>query len=95
MSVRVVIERHAKKGKEKELENLLKELRIRGIRQPGYLSGETLQSLDDLSLSLVLSTWATISDWKAWENSPQRREISAKIDPLLASPARTIVFTQI
>ncbi len=95
MSVRVVIERHAKKGKERELENLLKELRIRGIRQPGYLSGETLQSLDDLSLSLVLSTWATINDWKAWENSPQRREISAKIELLLASPARTIVFTQI
>ncbi|MBI3954157.1 MAG: antibiotic biosynthesis monooxygenase, partial [Chloroflexi bacterium] len=41
MSVKVIMERTVKTGKEKELAELLKELRSRGLHQPGYISGET------------------------------------------------------
>lgn len=95
MAVKVVIERQVKKGKEKELNELLKELRIRAIKQPGYISGETLQGLEDISHHLVISTWASDKHWKAWENNPERREMLARIEPLLTAPPRTTLFTSV
>ena len=61
--VRVIIERRFQAGREMELENLLVELRSRAMAQPGYVSGETLRSLDDPSLWVVLSTWLDASLW--------------------------------
>lgn len=42
MLIQVVIKRQARKGKVECLLSLLKELRSGAIRQPGYISGETL-----------------------------------------------------
>ena len=90
--VRVIIERRVKKGKEGELDVALRELRAKGMYQPGYISGETLRGLDDPSLILVISTWASAGAWRCWERSAQRREVMAKIEPLLFEPPRTIIF---
>jgi hypothetical protein len=54
--VRVIIERRFQVGKETELENLLVEPGSRAMAQSGYVSGETLRSLGDPSLWVVLST---------------------------------------
>ncbi|MDM7999499.1 MAG: antibiotic biosynthesis monooxygenase family protein [Dehalococcoidia bacterium] len=91
--VRVVIERHFQKGKEAELEDLLVELRSRAMAQPGYVSGETLRSLQDPSLWVVLSTWLDVSQWKAWEASPERREIEDRIARIAKAPAKVSVFS--
>ena len=71
--IRVVIERHCLPGKEAELENVLMNLRTAAIHQHGYVSGETLQSVDDPKLWLVISTWADIDDWKVWETNQSRK----------------------
>ena len=91
--VRVIIERHFQAGKETELENLLVELRSRAMAQPGYVSGETLRSLDDPSLWVVLSTWLDVSLWKAWEASPERHEIEDRIGRIASAPAKLSVLS--
>jgi heme-degrading monooxygenase HmoA len=91
--VRVIIERHCRPGKEAELENLLVELRGKAIAQRGYVSGETLRSMDEPSLWLVLSTWLDVDLWRIWENSPQREDIDRRMQPLLTGPPKTSVYT--
>lgn len=90
--VRVIIERHCRRGEEAEMEKLLLELRTRAMRQPGYVSSETLKSLDDPSRWLVISTWIDADLWEAWETSLQRRKISSKIEPLLVGPEEVSIF---
>jgi heme-degrading monooxygenase HmoA len=90
--VRVVIERRFQPGREVELENLLVELRSRAMAQPGYVSGETLWSLDDPSLWVVLSTWLDVSLWKAWEVCPERKEIENRIEQIASPPAKVSAF---
>lgn len=91
--VRVIIERRAKPGREAELENVFIDLRIKAMKAAGYVSGETLQSVDDPSSWLVVSTWIDANHWEAWKNSRERREILSKLEPLLSAPEKISVFT--
>ncbi len=90
--IRVIIERHCYPEKIAELERLLVDLRAKAIRQPGYISGETLQSVDDPTHWLIISTWTDAEQWKAWEASPERKEDMAKVAPLLTAPEKIAVF---
>ena len=90
--VRVIIERRPKPGKEREMWTLLHELRGHGLHQPGYISGETLVGHDDPSLWIVISTWLSAEHWRAWANSPEREELSAKTEPLLTAPVKTTML---
>ena len=91
--VRVIIERHCQPGKQAEMESLLVELRTKAMRQRGYISGETLQSVDDPLLWLVISTWTNADLWRMWETMPERRETLSKIEPLLAAPEKVSIFS--
>ncbi len=94
MTVKIVIERTVKTDQQDELLLLLKELRAHAVHQPGYIAGETLTSVDRPGMHLVISTWYSLKDWRAWENNPERRQISAKIEPLLATPSKVGVFVE-
>ncbi len=91
--VKVLIERHVKKGKEGYLIELLNKLRTELVSQPGYISGELLQSMDDESTVFALSTWVSPLDWKSWEGSPRRLEIESKIESLLTEPSKLTIAT--
>lgn len=82
MAVKVFIRRQIPLGKENEIMDLVKELRKLALSQPGYISGETLVSFDDPQKFLVISTWRSIDDWKAWEASPERTAKQSKIDEI-------------
>jgi heme-degrading monooxygenase HmoA len=62
---------------------LLLDLRSRAITQPGYISGETLRNVNDPEDYVAISSWKSVSDWKAWEASKERGEIQSRIDPLV------------
>jgi heme-degrading monooxygenase HmoA len=68
------------------------ELRSRAMKLKGYISGETLRDVDDPNTSIVIATWDSLEDWKAWEDNKERKEVQAKIDALLRAPARHRVF---
>jgi quinol monooxygenase YgiN len=91
--VKVVIERRCKPDATRELEGLLIDLRGEAIQQRGYVSGETLRSVDDPTKWLVLSTWLDVDLWKAWEASPKRQEVAEKMEPLLAAPEKVSSYS--
>jgi len=80
--IRVIVERDCGSGKEKQLRDLLIELRTMAMQQPGYISGETLRELINPSHFKVISTWSTLGDWKAWQGSQQRLSIEEKMSPI-------------
>ncbi len=91
--IRVIIERHCRPERIAEMEALLIDFRTIAMRQPGYISGETLYSIDDPTLWLVISTWVDIEAWKAWQSSAERQEIEKKLETLLVSPEKVSVFS--
>lgn len=92
MAVRIIIDRKVKKGKEKELGQLLREIRSKVVPSKGYISGETLRSLNDHSNYIVITTWESVDDWKEWEKNPERKKVQAKIEKLMARPTKTRIY---
>ena len=92
MAIRVIIERKTIPGNELLLNDMLMKLRTRAMTAKGYISGETLRSLDDPNSYLVISTWDSVEDWNAWTKRKEREELQAKIDALLEVPSVHRVF---
>jgi heme-degrading monooxygenase HmoA len=91
--VKVVVERKIAGKNVREIVRLLRQLRVQAMQQPGYISGETLHSVDDPNLYLVISTWESLEQWQAWHHNPLRQKLAAEIDAHLESPTRLRVFT--
>jgi len=83
MAVKILIYRKVRPGKEKELSDAVRNLRSKAIHAEGYISGETLRSVEDPSIHLVISTWKGIEDWHNWFNTPERKAFQQKIDTIL------------
>lgn len=62
------------------------------LEQEGYISGETLRSLDDPEVYLVISSWRSSNDWEKWLESPEKKEIQGKIDILLGGKTEYDIF---
>jgi len=92
MTVRIIIDRKVKKGKEAEFFDLLKELRSKAIPTKGYVSGETLRALSDRDNYVVLSTWQNVDDWKNWEKNSERKKIQARIEKIMMRPTKTKIY---
>ena len=71
---------------------LFKEMRSLASAQDGYISGETLKSSDRVDVFLVISTWASASDWENWLKNTERQKIQRKIDTLLGGKTSYEVF---
>ena len=83
---KVIIKRIVPPGKEKELKELIAQLRVAVSGQAGYISGETLLNTEKPNEYLVLSIWDRDIDWKSWLATDERKEIQDKIDALLGGP---------
>jgi heme-degrading monooxygenase HmoA len=92
MAVKIIIRRRVSKGKEGDLLPLLVEMRSMATARPGYISGETLRNVSDPEDFLVISTWQSVDDWRAWEESKPRKELQDKIDSLLGEKSSYGVY---
>lgn len=92
MAVKVLIRRKVPVGKEEKLEQLITQLRALAIKQPGYISGETMRNINDEDEYLVISTWNTLGEWNAWKASEDRGNIQSGIDELLGQETRYEVY---
>jgi quinol monooxygenase YgiN len=90
--VRVIIERKFKASEVANAESVLIDIRSRALQAPGYIGGETLNSLEDPSIWLVISTWVDEAAWRAWTATAERQEIAKTIRGLTVSPEKTSVF---
>ena len=82
--IRVIIERRLKKGE--QISSLLRQLRVTAMAERGYISGETLVNTEDSNTFMVISTWRSVEDWKAWETSEQRVSLDRQIRSLMGEP---------
>jgi heme-degrading monooxygenase HmoA len=92
MNVRVLIKRVVPREKAKEMIPLFRQMRQLAMSQPGYISGETLKSLDRPDVFMVISTWQSAEDWEKWLLSKVRQEVQAKIDDLLGGKTEYEMF---
>ena len=79
MAVKILIKRKFKVDHLKEASSLIMKPRYSAMRQPGYLSSETLTDLKHPGNVVVASLWQTEDDWNSWSNSPERKEFEAEM----------------
>lgn len=92
MTVKIFIKRKIADANIAELTILLKKLRGLTLNQPGYVSGETLNRIDQQGESMVISTWRSIDDWNNWVNNEQRMVIQTEIDMLLGEETDYAIY---
>jgi heme-degrading monooxygenase HmoA len=92
MPVKVLIKRKVPEDAAKKMIPLFRQMRVQANNQPGYISGETMRSLDNPDEFLVISTWETSEDWKNWLESKDRKEVQDKIDELLGGKTEFEIF---
>jgi heme-degrading monooxygenase HmoA len=85
MAIGVLIKRVTRHGEDaKILLPHIVELRALGVRQPGYISGETFFNLEHKDECLVISRWTTIELWQQWMRDPRRIELDGNLEKHLA-----------
>jgi heme-degrading monooxygenase HmoA len=92
MSVHVVIKRKMIISHPEKLTPLLRDLSERAKLQEGYISTDTLQSIDDPGEYLVVSRWETKENWKVWFQSQERRDLQGKVDSLIGERTGYEIF---
>jgi len=92
MPVHVVIKRKMIISHPEKLTPLLRVLSERAKLQEGYISTDTLQSIDDPREYLVVSRWETEENWKVWFQSQERRDLQGKVDSLIGERTGYEIF---
>ena len=94
MAIKVFIKRQIKKGKTEDTLALLNEIRSQALKQPGYISGETLVNHYDPCKIAVVSTWQTVDDWIRWQESDTRSAKAGQLESLQEGPADFEIYDQ-
>jgi heme-degrading monooxygenase HmoA len=92
MAVKILIKRKVSADKARTMIPLFRKMRALATNQSGYISGETLRSLDTPDQFLVISTWHSSEDWKRWLQSNDRRQVQQEIDKLLGGETQYEIF---
>jgi antibiotic biosynthesis monooxygenase (ABM) superfamily enzyme len=92
MAVKILIKRKVAADKAAQLKELVMQLRTISMKQPGYVSGESLKNADRQNEYLVISTWDSLSAWKDWQSSRERAKIQDQIDALLGQKTEYDVY---
>ena len=95
MSVQVMSIRKFQIDEIEKLNSLLGELSSHSKEQPGYISRETLRSLENPEDYLVRCQWETVEDWDKWLHSKERRDIQGKIDSIIGEKTFYEVFESV
>lgn len=93
--IRVIVDHQTKsKADAERLMEVIVQLRNEAMRQPGYVTGETLINDADPTNILVISTWNSPETWNAWDTSDVRTGITREMMlPLLRKPYTVSMFS--
>ena len=95
MAVKILIKRSISQEVAQVVRPLIVELRAHAMRQPGYISGETLKCIDRPGEYLVVSTWQSANDWHKWLNTQERRLLEERIDAITGNPTEYTTYVQL
>ncbi len=79
--IRVIIE-YQSNGSPRFLA-LLRNIRAEAVKQPSYVSGETLINTEDRSSIVVISTWQSLREWRNWRASDTRAKLEKETGAFL------------
>lgn len=89
---KVLIERKIKPGMEAEFKKLMREVLSGVAHAHGFISGETLQSIDDPTVHITISQWKDLSCWHDWIDSAERKKKQEEFDKVLAQPMKVMAL---
>jgi heme-degrading monooxygenase HmoA len=92
MAVKVFIRRSVPHDKAREMIPLFRQMRASAATQPGYITGETLRSMDNPEEFMVISTWQSSEEWRNWLKSEERNKVQSRIDDLLGGETQYEIF---
>ncbi len=92
MSVKIMIVRKFKEAPSEEDLRGIDELRIKALRQKGYIGGETVVNCDDNREVMVLSAWSSLEDWETWARDQERDKLEDELASRLEGPVKTGAF---
>ena len=92
MAVKIFIKRSIPPDKADQVMPLFQHLRSLAMDQPGYISGETLHSVDSPGEIVVISTWQTVDDWQNRVANKERLKTQVQIDMLLGKDTQYEVY---
>jgi len=95
MAVKILIKRSIGQEVAQVVRPLIVELRGHAMRQPGYISGETLKCIDRPGEYLVVSTWQSVNDWHKWLNSQERKILEDRIDSITGKSTEYMTYVQL
>jgi len=76
----------------KDLEPILRQLRSHAMQYPGFVNAENLVSEEDFSVVVMLSTWETIENWRAWVESKRTRDLLQQAKAVVLEAARITTY---
>ena len=86
MSIKILIERCFKEPVNPDILKVVEDIRIKALRQRGYIGGETVVNVDDRRELMVISLWSNVEDWKQWYEGKDWQEQEKQLAPHLAGP---------
>jgi heme-degrading monooxygenase HmoA len=93
MAIGVLINRVTKDGENaKILLPHIIELRALGVRQPGYISGETFIHIERPDECLVISRWTSLEHWQQWTRDQCRIELDGNMEKHLVSQTEYNIY---
>ena len=93
MAIGVLIKRVTRNGENaKVLSPHIIELRAIGVRQPGYISDETLFNLDRPDECVVISRWTSLEHWQQWKQDPRRIELDGNMEKHLGTKTEYNIY---
>ena len=95
MAIKILITRSIGQEVAPVVRPLIVELRSHAMRQPGYISGETLKCIDRPGEYLVVSTWESVADWNKWLASQERKILEDKINSVTGKSTEYGTYVQL
>jgi heme-degrading monooxygenase HmoA len=75
-----------KPGTESEWDKAMQDRLDAAREQTGWVRGQMLTPLDGLNQRVIVGTWQSQADWKAWHEDPAFQETRQRIEELQDAP---------
>jgi hypothetical protein len=96
MTVKVIVELHARPGRRTELKSLLENVVANyGLRQPGFLGSLQYEVIDNPDILVEIADWALAEVRAAVMQQAMTDGAYAPLEGLLAAPFRATVIRQL
>ncbi|WP_461536444.1 antibiotic biosynthesis monooxygenase family protein [Spongorhabdus nitratireducens] len=91
--IKVIIKRSVASGLETHFDAAIQRTLHEVNEVEGYISGITLQQVNHPRNRLVITTWESEADWKAWQHSAARQRLISTINPMLEEQESIQVYS--